>query len=40
MSEDISCRLLCNGKSSPITWNEDSSQLVMERIQHEYTVHL
>lgn len=40
MKEDISCRLLCHSFSSPMTWNEEESKLVIERIQHEYTVHL
>lgn len=40
MAEDISCRLLCHGSSSTMTWNEEESQRVIERIQHDYTVHL
>ena len=40
MAEDISCRLLCHGHNNLMTWNEDESQRVIERIQHDYTVHL
>ncbi|XP_043513738.1 transmembrane 9 superfamily member 4 [Frieseomelitta varia] len=40
MAEDISCRLLCHGHNNLMTWNEEESQRVIERIQHDYTVHL
>ncbi|OAD54014.1 Transmembrane 9 superfamily member 4, partial [Eufriesea mexicana] len=40
MAEDITCRLLCHGPSNLITWNEEESLRVIERIQHDYTVHL
>lgn len=40
MAYDISCRLLCHGPSNLMTWNEEESQRVIERIQHDYTVHL
>jgi len=40
MEEDVNCRLLCHEPSKPMTWNEESSQRVIERIQHEYSVHL
>jgi len=40
MGEDVNCRLLCHEPSKPMTWNEESSQRVIERIQHEYSVHL
>ncbi|XP_071876605.1 transmembrane 9 superfamily protein member 4 [Bombus fervidus] len=40
MADDISCRLLCHGPSNLMTWNEEESQRVIERIQHDYTVHL
>ncbi|XP_043594906.1 transmembrane 9 superfamily member 4 isoform X2 [Bombus pyrosoma] len=40
MAEDINCRLLCHGPSNLMTWNEEESQRVIERIQHDYTVHL
>lgn len=40
MQDDISCRLLCHGPSNLMTWNEEESQRVIERIQHDYTVHL
>ncbi|XP_068965508.1 transmembrane 9 superfamily member 4 [Bombus flavifrons] len=40
MAHDTSCRLLCHGPSNLMTWNEEESQRVIERIQHDYTVHL
>lgn len=41
MAEDIPCRLLCHGPNTPrMTWSEEDSQRVIERIQHDYTVHL
>lgn len=41
MAEDISCRLLCHGKDKePMFWNAEDSIRIIERIQHEYTVHL
>ncbi|XP_011496493.1 PREDICTED: transmembrane 9 superfamily member 4 [Ceratosolen solmsi marchali] len=40
MGQNMSCRLLCHTPSNPMTWKEDDSVLVMERIIYEYTVHL
>lgn len=40
MGDNISCSLLCHGPGKPMTWNEENSQRVLERIQHEYSVHL
>lgn len=40
MKENIPCRLLCNEPNRPINWNEEYSQLAIERIRNEYTVHL
>ncbi|XP_003487167.1 transmembrane 9 superfamily protein member 4 [Bombus vancouverensis nearcticus] len=40
MADDVSCKLLCHGPSNLMTWNEEESQRVIERIQHDYTVHL
>ncbi|XP_031838537.1 transmembrane 9 superfamily protein member 4 [Nomia melanderi] len=40
MAEGITCRLLCHGPNNRMTWNEEESQQVIERIQHDYTVHL
>ncbi|CAK9815007.1 Transmembrane 9 superfamily member 4 [Anthophora plagiata] len=41
MAENITCSLLCHGHNDGhITWNEEESQRVIERIQHDYTVHL
>ena len=40
MAEDVSCRLLCHSASNKMTWTAEESQRVIERIQHEYLVHL
>lgn len=40
MAEDINCKLLCNTKDRPLTWTTEHSATVMERIRHEYYVHL
>lgn len=40
MREDIPCRLLCHHPGKPMFWDEENSQRVLERIQHEYSVHL
>lgn len=40
MNENINCKLLCNKKDKPLTWNVQSSAKVLERIEHEYFVHL
>ncbi|XP_063234730.1 transmembrane 9 superfamily member 4 [Bacillus rossius redtenbacheri] len=40
MAENISCRLLCHSPNTPMHWNDDQSQMVVNRIQHEYFVHL
>lgn len=40
MSEDVNCKLLCNTKDKPITWDTQQSRKVAERIEHEYFVHL
>ena len=40
MGENVACRLLCHGPKDPINWGEEDSQRVIERIQHEYSVHL
>ncbi|XP_011297904.1 transmembrane 9 superfamily member 4 [Fopius arisanus] len=40
MGENIPCRLLCHSPKNPMTWTEDESKRVIERIKHEYTVHL
>ncbi|XP_074110654.1 transmembrane 9 superfamily protein member 4 [Cotesia typhae] len=40
MGTDVSCRLLCHTPQKPMNWNEKESKTVIERIQHEYTVHL
>lgn len=40
MAENINCKLLCNTKDRPLNWAADQSDLVIERIQHEYFVHL
>ncbi|XP_076290294.1 transmembrane 9 superfamily protein member 4 [Lasioglossum baleicum] len=40
MAEDVNCKLLCHEPNSSMTWTEEESQQVIERIQHDYTVHL
>jgi transmembrane 9 superfamily member 2/4 len=40
MAENIECKLLCNSKDRPMTWVQEQSQKVAERIKHEYFVHL
>lgn len=40
MAENINCKLLCNTKDRPVTWNKEESSKVHERIRHEYFVHL
>lgn len=40
MAENINCKLLCNRKDQPLNWNHEQSSKVVERIQHEYYVHL
>ncbi|XP_043283958.1 transmembrane 9 superfamily member 4 [Venturia canescens] len=40
MAENITCRLLCHHPTELMNWSEEESQRVIERIQHEYIVHL
>ncbi|KAF5303086.1 hypothetical protein FQR65_LT08417 [Abscondita terminalis] len=40
MAENIQCSLLCHEPQNPINWSPQESQLVADRIQHEYFVHL
>ncbi len=40
MAENVNCKLLCNAKDRPINWDLEQSQKVVERIRHEYFVHL
>lgn len=40
MAEEIPCTLLCNTPENPIYWSVGESQTVVDRIQHEYFVHL
>lgn len=40
MAEDLPCTLLCNSAEDPIHWSVTESQTVVDRIQHEYFVHL
>lgn len=40
MGEDIGCTLLCHDKEGPINWTAEDSATVIDRIQHEYFVHL
>lgn len=40
MGEDLSCKLLCHKLTDPINWTADDSKEVVDRIQHDYYVHL
>ncbi|XP_019874935.2 transmembrane 9 superfamily member 4 [Aethina tumida] len=40
MGQNTPCSLLCNSKVDPIHWTVSESQVVADRIQHEYFVHL
>ncbi|RZF41058.1 hypothetical protein LSTR_LSTR002690 [Laodelphax striatellus] len=40
MAEDVSCKLLCHSPDSPIHWTTEEQQKVVNRINHEYSVHL
>lgn len=40
MAEDIKCTLLCQSPGDPIHWTVPESQMVVDRIKHEYFVHL
>ena len=40
MAEPKECRILCNKVSSPLSWNEQESKELSDRIFHEYYVHL
>lgn len=40
MAENTPCTLLCNDPKGPIHWTVGESQTVVDRIQHEYFVHL
>ncbi|KAG5892132.1 hypothetical protein JTB14_032354 [Gonioctena quinquepunctata] len=40
MAEQTPCTLLCNSADKPIHWSASESQNVVDRIQHEYFVHL
>lgn len=40
MADNIPCTLLCNTPETPINWDSYQSQTVIDRIQHEYFVHL
>lgn len=40
MAEDSPCTLLCNTPEYPVHWSVAQSQTVVDRIQHEYFVHL
>lgn len=40
MAQNTPCTLLCHSKDKPIYWDAEKSQVVIDRIQHEYYVHL
>ncbi|KAK7080615.1 Transmembrane 9 superfamily member 4 [Halocaridina rubra] len=40
MDQGVACKLLCHDLANPIVWNEAESREVIDRIKHEYYVHL
>ncbi|XP_066955756.1 transmembrane 9 superfamily member 4 [Macrobrachium rosenbergii] len=40
MDVAVPCKLLCHDLSKPIVWSEQESKEVVDRIRHEYYVHL
>jgi transmembrane 9 superfamily member 2/4 len=40
MGVNVNCKLLCNTKNLPLNWDIQQSKKVVERIEHEYYVHL
>lgn len=40
MAEDVECRLLCHTPDKPMHWSVEDSQKVINRIYHDYFVHL
>ncbi|XP_046425522.1 transmembrane 9 superfamily member 4 isoform X2 [Neodiprion fabricii] len=40
MNVPVHCRLLCHTPNEKMTWSKEKSELAIERIQHEYYVHL
>ncbi|XP_014229117.1 transmembrane 9 superfamily member 4-like [Trichogramma pretiosum] len=40
MAQNVSCNILCHKPAEPMTWKENDSSLVIERIQHAYIIHL
>lgn len=40
MAQNIKCRLLCHQVHGPMNWNIEDSQKAINRIQHDYFVHL
>jgi len=40
MAENVKCTLLCHKPGEPMHWTQADSQIVSDRIQHHYRVHL
>ena len=40
MLEDVQCKILCHDPHSPMSWEEAMSKDVINKIEHEYFVHL
>lgn len=40
MAKNAKCSLLCHEPNEPMNWSPQESQQVVERIQHDYFVHL
>lgn len=40
MLKNVKCKLLCHSPNQPITWDEAMANDVINKIEHEYFVHL
>lgn len=40
MLKDVKCKLLCHSHDTPMTWEESMAKDVINKIEHEYFVHL
>lgn len=40
MAQDYNCKVLCGSQGNPLVWRGEDEFKVMNRIKHEYVVHL
>lgn len=40
MLKDVKCKLLCHSPDTPMTWTEQMSENVINKVEHEYFVQL